>query len=130
MPSGLRVDRFSLWAMLNPQLALLCTGSVSAGTASLLINGLVLDSEALNSPYVNLPINVERSHITSALIDPEIRAEFGKRQPQRASTCLLPPTVGRPQRPLVYGRITHQPVAGKQKESLHSRFSFKVTDRS
>lgn len=40
VPSGLRVDRFSLWAMLNPQLALLCTGSVSAGTASLLINGL------------------------------------------------------------------------------------------
>lgn len=36
----------------------------------------VLDSEALNSPYVNLPINVERSHITSALIDLEIWAEF------------------------------------------------------
>lgn len=40
------------------------------------------DSEVLNCPYVNLPINAEQSHITSALIDLRTRAEFRKRQPQ------------------------------------------------
>lgn len=44
----------------------------------------VWDSEVLNCPHVNQSINAEHSHISSALIDPEIRAEFGKRQPRRA----------------------------------------------
>lgn len=31
----------------------------------------VWDSEVLNCPYVNQPINAEQSHITSALISPD-----------------------------------------------------------
>lgn len=38
----------------------------------------VWDSEVLNCPYVNQPINAEQSHITSALISPFACEDMGR----------------------------------------------------
>lgn len=85
---GLRVDRISLQAKATISAPLRWQRFSWHRVPPPRLMAPAWDREALDCPHVNLSMTAERSHISSAGIDPEIRAGFGKRQQQRAGLGL------------------------------------------
>lgn len=81
-PSGQREDHVSpfSWTHSLSLFIVVCVELLAAVQLARPLSWLmarVWDSEVLNCPYVNQPINAEQSHITSALISPVALWRYG-----------------------------------------------------
>lgn len=82
--SGQTEDHISLWAEptpLLPPFLVVCVellAAVQLAQPGPWLMAWVWDSEVLNCPYVNQPINAEQSHVTSAPISPSACGDVGR----------------------------------------------------